>query len=203
LGENPEVPGTKAVGILFANPAYPAVVGTGYTGTVRVNNLLIPVDGTIPDDFYWPLNDGNPGSTLTTDGSGGLYWTDPPIPPNLVTDTDATDYFLTPTLTWIDALVSVTATKVSLQPSIGFECTLLATFAAQTVQTRMLVDGVPTGQIFTVELPRNVNWTVHYNWTTPLPLGTETITIEQIHSGTQTAEVLGSVNVTELQLLEP
>lgn len=202
LVDSPTNPGNKAVGLIFSNPTYPAAVVSAYNGTVRFQNLFIPLSDAVPDDFYWPLEDAAAGSTLTTDGQGGLYWTPPAIPPNLETDSDVTDYFLIPTLTWIDALVSVTATKNSLSPSIAFECTLSTAFASQTVQTRMLINGTPTGQVFSVELPRNVDHVVHYNWSNPTSIA-DVITIENMHSGNQSAEVLGATNPTTLQLLEP
>ena len=203
MAESATQPGTKVVMLGFATPEYPAVVKTVYPGTVAFQSLHIPYEEGVSPEWHWPILDGPSGGTLTSDGSGGLYWTDPDNPPNAVEDTDATDILLTGDPVWDVLPVTVTATRSSAPAQVALDLTLFTANNNQSAQVRLLVDGTPDGTVYSFALPRAAFSEEHCTWSPVLPLGTEVLTVEVMAVGGQDVTVAGTTNVTELVLLEP
>ena len=204
LGENPTQPGAKNVGIGFAQPSYEAAILTDYDGNVQFQSIRIPhVAGEDPI-WQWPSTDGVAGSTLTSGGNGILYWTDPPIPPALITDTDTTDILIDQTPLWTLVPVTVTATQPSIPSQVTLDISFYSNNNGQFVNIQMLVDGVQSGQVYSVALPRNAIINEHYSWSPILPNGNEVITIEVQSLGGQACFIYGATgDPTVLNLLEP
>ena len=205
LVESEEQPGTKASGVIFNNPDYPVGVGTGYSGNCRFQSLWIPGGfGSSVPHWQWPTIDGSPGASLTSDGSGGLYWTDPATPPAEITDTDTTDFLIDAAPLYIEIPVTVTATQPSIPAQVSLDISLYTNNNNQTIDIRMLVDGTPVGQTYTTPMPRNSIVTEHLTWSPLLPNGNEVITVEAQSFGGQACFVYGATgDPTVLTLLEP
>ena len=200
LAENPEQLGTKTTGVFFAQPTYKPYVGSAYDGNVQFQSLNIPITSGGPL-FQWPQTDGPAGGTLTTNGAGALYWTDPPDPPELIVDTDQTDY-LVDNVTGNLAPVTVTATRPAAPAQVSFECTFWTGSNNRGVIVELLVDGVAVGETYTTLLPRNTDTFVHHSWSVLLPNGNEVLTIRHTANGID-VWVYGTATDTKLALLLP
>jgi len=203
LSENPEQLGTKTTGVFFTQPTYKPYIGSAYDGNVQFQSLNIPITSGGPV-FQWPQADGPAGGTLTTDGSGGLYWTDPATPPAQITDTDTTDVSIVEALAWTAIPVTVTATQPSIPAQISLDISYWSGNNNQILSTRMLIDGTPSGAVFNTALPRNAIIDEHFTWSPTLPNGNEVITVEVQKVGGQACWIYGATgDPTVLTLLEP
>ena len=200
MTEAPTQPGTKNAGLLFNQPTYPAVIASNYDGPILFQKLNITHTNLGPE-FHWPILDGPAGGSLSTNSSGGLYWTPPANPPELIEDTDTTVYAVFEFPGNL-APVTVTATRLAAPGQVAFECTFSTISQNRTVVVELLVDGVQTGQIYTTPLPRGVDTFVHHTWSVLLPNGNEVLTIRHVANNTD-VEVFGNVTDTVLSLLIP
>ena len=202
LIENPNQAGVKEAGVVFNSPDYTPTIASNYEGNVTFQTLRLPKGPSVPN-WQWPLVDGPAGASLSTNGSGGLYWTDPPNPPTEIVDTDATDFLITASPAWGLAPVSVVASQNSTPAQVSFDVSLFTLNNNQTIYVRMLVNGVTEGAIYNKQMPRNSIVNEHYTWSPILTAG-ETVTIELQSVGGQDCFVYGASGaITTLTLLEP
>lgn len=152
--------------------------------------------------WTWPANDGAPGSFLTTNGFGQLYWTPPVNPPTVTTDDDVTDFSIAIAPAWTLVPVSLTAQEPAASPAhVALSMTLFSTQNNRDISCRLLINGVPDGPVYVVTLQRDQEVFTRHVWE-PFTTQGDVITFELSANG-DGCSVLGSVTDTHAVLSEP
>jgi hypothetical protein len=204
MAENPDNPGTKAVGVVGINPSIPLEFVTHYNGQARMQNVIFPMQTANQELFFPNAPPPLDGYTLNSTAGGTMYWAPPVSPPNVQDDTDITDVpvAVSPLTTLLP--VSIVSNEASTSPAITISLRAFSSLNNAEFVTELLINGAPVPEAAAVSevLPRNIGRDISHQWSPNQILIGDIVTVT-VSSSQPNTVVQGSIEATVLVLIHP